>query len=65
MATGMRTAVLDYARMVETIDDYCRRAALMTLAPTADVYALRRWTVEELVRQFDGLAPRPWSERTT
>jgi hypothetical protein len=65
MAAGMRAMVLDYARMMETIDDYCRRAALMTLAPTADVYALRRWTVEEFVRQYDGLAPRPWSDRST
>jgi hypothetical protein len=60
MAAGMRSMVLDYARMMETIDDYCRRAALMTLAPTPEVYALRRWTVEEFVRQFDGLVPRPW-----
>ncbi len=64
MTTGMRTTVLDYARMMETIDDYCRRAALMTLAPEPDVYALRRWTVEEFVRQFDGLAPRPWRSPT-
>jgi hypothetical protein len=64
MAPGMRRSVLDYARMMETIDDYCRRAALMTLAPAPDVYALRRWTVEEFVRQFDGLAPRPWRSRT-
>jgi hypothetical protein len=65
MVTGMRSSVLDYARMMETIDDYCRRAALMTLEPTAEVYALRRWTVEEFVRQYDGLAPRPWSDRST
>lgn len=65
MAAGMRSSVLEYARMMETIDDYCRRAALMTLAPTAEVYALRRWTVEEFVRQYDGLVPRPWSDRST
>lgn len=61
MRAGMRSSVLEYARMMETIDDYCRRAALMTLAPAPDVYALRRWIVEEVVRQFDGLAPRAWS----
>jgi len=65
MVTGMRASVLDYARMMETIDDHCRRAALMSLPPTAEVYALRRWTVEEFVRQYDGLAPRPWSDRST
>ena len=65
MVTGMRASVLDYARMMETIDDHCRHAALMSLPPTAEVYALRRWTVEEFVRQYDGLAPRPWSDRST
>jgi hypothetical protein len=64
MAAGGRAGVLNYARMMETIDDYCRRAALMSLPPEPDVYALRRWTVEEYVRQFDGLAPRPWGSRT-
>jgi hypothetical protein len=64
MTPGGRRGVLNYARMMETIDDYCRRAALMTLPPEPDVYALRRWTVEEFVRQFDGLAPRPWRSPT-
>jgi len=57
---GGRSTVLDYARMMETLDDYCRRAVLMTLAPRAEVYALRRWTVEQYVAQFDGEPPQPW-----
>jgi hypothetical protein len=55
-----RAIILDYARMMEGIDASCRDAVLMTLPPTAEMYALRRWTVEEFVRQYDGLDPRPW-----
>jgi hypothetical protein len=55
-----RSIILDYARMMEGIDASCRAAAMMTLQPSAALYALRRWTVEEFVRQYDGLEPRPW-----
>lgn len=60
-----RTVILDYARMMEEIDAYCLGAALITLQPAPDIYALRRWTVEEFVRQYDGAAPRPWPGGTT
>jgi hypothetical protein len=56
-----RSIILDYAHMMEDIDAYCRDAALMTLQPSPEIYALRRWTVEEFVRQYDGLAARPWA----
>lgn len=60
-----RTVILDYARMMEEIDAYCLGAALITLQPAPDIYALRRWTVEEFVRQYDGASPRPWPGGTT
>lgn len=55
-----RSIILDYARMMEGIDASCRDAAMMTLQPSPQLYALRRWTVEEFVRQYDGRDPRPW-----
>jgi hypothetical protein len=55
-----RSIILDYARMMEGIDVSCREAAMMTLQPSPALYALRRWIVEEFVRQYDGLDPRPW-----
>ena len=55
-----RSIILDYARMMEGIDASCRDAAMMTLQPSPELYALRRWTVEEFVRQYDGRDPRPW-----
>jgi hypothetical protein len=50
---------------MEEADSYSREARLMALAPTPDLYALRRWTVEEFVRQYDGLPPRPWTTART
>jgi hypothetical protein len=55
-----RSIILDYARMMEGIDASCRDAAMMTLQPSPELYALRRWIVEEFVRQYDGFDPRPW-----
>jgi hypothetical protein len=60
-----RTVLLYYARTMEEADSYSREARLMALAPTPDLYALRRWTVEEFVRQYDGLPPRPWTTART
>ena len=55
-----RASILRYARLMERADDYCRSGELISLAATPDVHALRRWLVEEFVRQHDGEPPRPW-----
>jgi hypothetical protein len=60
-----RTVLLYYARTMEEADAFSRDARLMTLAPSPDLYALRRWTVEEFVRQYDGHAPRSWHSART
>jgi hypothetical protein len=60
-----RTVLLYYARTMEAADAYSREARLMTLPPTPELYALRRWTVEEFVRQYDGHPPRPWPSART
>jgi len=43
------------------VDDYCRNGDLLTLAAPADVTALRDWTMSEMLRQFAGEPPTPWS----
>jgi hypothetical protein len=60
LTTGSRAAMLSYARLMEQGDEFCRTGLVMNLAPDPEVYALRRWTVEEFVRQYAGEAPRPW-----
>ena len=61
LTPGSRAAMLSYARLMEQGDEFCRSGLVMNLAPDPEVYALRRWTVEEFVRQYAGEAPRPWA----
>jgi hypothetical protein len=61
LVPGSRTTMIRYARLMERADEFCRVGLVMNLAPDPEVYALRRWTVEEFVRQYAGLAPRPWT----
>ncbi|MFN8075623.1 MAG: hypothetical protein U0Q15_09405 [Kineosporiaceae bacterium] len=45
---------------MEQVDVYARAGTLSTPAPDVALYALRRWTVEEFVRQLAGREPQPW-----
>ena len=58
-----REVVLQYAVAMAEVDAFCEQAALITLATSPEMLELRRWTVEEFVRQYDGAPPRPWDER--
>ena len=58
-----RDVVLQYAVAMAEVDEFCRQAALMTPPTPPVMLELRRWTVEEFVRQYDGQPPRPWGER--
>jgi hypothetical protein len=58
-----RDLVLQYAVAMAEVDDFCRQATLITLATPPAMLELRRWTVEEFVRQYDGAPLRPWAER--
>lgn len=58
-----RTLVLQYAVAMAEVDEFARQATLITLATPPEMLELRRWTVEEFVRQYDGEPPRPWGER--
>lgn len=60
LVPGVRSIEIQFAKVMEESDAYCREQALMTLGPTRETYALRRWSVEEIVRQYDGESPRSW-----
>ncbi len=55
-----RKLMIDYARVLEQIDVYSRAGTLRTPATPVECYTLRRWIVEEFIRQYDGKPPRPW-----
>jgi anti-sigma regulatory factor (Ser/Thr protein kinase) len=54
-------AVVRYNRLLDEADDYCQRAELLTIAPTDEALAVRRWAFGQVVCQCQGEPPTPWS----
>ncbi|HTE73908.1 MAG TPA: hypothetical protein VK640_12010 [Actinomycetes bacterium] len=47
-------------QLLEEADAFCRDGTLLTLEPSSDVVAFRRWYIGELARQVAGEAPESW-----
>ncbi|HET9443589.1 MAG TPA: ATP-binding protein, partial [Acidimicrobiales bacterium] len=45
--------------VLEQVASYCRQGALLSLAPSEELSAFRRWWVSEIERQVRGATPRP------
>jgi anti-sigma regulatory factor (Ser/Thr protein kinase) len=54
-------AVERYNQLLDEADDYCQRAELLTIAPTDEALAVRRWAFGQVARQCHGESPSPWS----
>lgn len=52
----------EYARRLDAADELCRRGALLTLEPSEEIVALRRWLLSEVSRQLRGGQPLSWSQ---
>jgi len=59
---GAAFFVEHYDELLDEADDYCRRAALLTVAPTDEALAVRRWAFGQVVRQCRGEAPTPFAQ---
>jgi anti-sigma regulatory factor (Ser/Thr protein kinase) len=53
-------AVMRYNHLLDEADEYCQRAELLTIAPTAEALAVRRWAFGQVAAQCDGGPPTPW-----
>jgi anti-sigma regulatory factor (Ser/Thr protein kinase) len=53
-------AVLRYNLLLDEADDYCRRAELLTVAPSDEAVAVRGWAFGQIVSQCQGGAPTSW-----
>lgn len=42
------------------VDEYCAAGDLLVLPRTPELVGLSRWTLGELVRQYEGGEPQPW-----
>ncbi|HVM01878.1 MAG TPA: GAF domain-containing protein, partial [Acidimicrobiales bacterium] len=47
------------ALVLEQVAAYCRQGAMLSLAPSEELAAFRRWWVSEVERQVHGSPPRP------
>ena len=51
-----------YDRLLDEADAFCRAGALMTLAASSEALALRKWVLDEFVRQSQGELAVPWAQ---
>lgn len=51
-----------YDRLLDEADAFSRAGALMTLAASREAVAVRKWLLEEFVRQLAGARAVPWDE---
>jgi anti-sigma regulatory factor (Ser/Thr protein kinase) len=54
-------AVKWYGELLDEADDYCQRAELLTVAPSDEALAVRRWVFGQVACQCQGEPPTPWS----
>ena len=47
-------------RVFAAVDEYCAAGDLLVLPRSPELVALSRWTLGELVRQYEGGEPQPW-----
>ena len=50
-----------YNQLLDEADEYCRRAELLTIAPTDEAVTVRGWAFSQIVSQCQGGSPTPWS----
>ena len=55
-------AVVRYNQLLDEADEFCRQAKLLTIAPTEEALAVRRWAFGQVVCQCGGDAPTPWPQ---
>lgn len=51
-----------YDRLLDEADAFCRAGALMTLAATNEALAVRKWLLDEFVRQLAGDSAVAWGD---
>jgi hypothetical protein len=50
---------MQYNRLLDEADDFFRKAELLTIVPTEEALAVRRWAFGQLVCQCQGKPPTP------
>lgn len=60
---AVKQAVIDLGALLDEADNFCRQGQeLLTLATPPRAVALRRWFLDQFVRQIDGGQPVVWAD---
>ena len=51
-----------YNELLDEADDYCQRADFLTIAPSDESLAVRRWAFGQVACQCQGEPPTPWTQ---
>lgn len=55
-------AVVRYNELLDEADEYCQQADFLTIAPSDESLAVRRWAFGQVARQCHGEPPTPWPQ---
>ena len=55
-------ATAHYDDLLDEADGYCTAGSLLTLAPSREAVALRKWLLGEFIRQVGGETPVAWTD---
>lgn len=61
LVEGTPEILANVTAVLAEVDEYCRNGDLLTLAMPADLAVLRDWSNAEILRQYAGEEPTPWS----
>lgn len=61
MVPGTPELLEQVREVMDAVDQYCRTGDLLTLERSEDDRRLFDWTLEEIVKQYDGGEPAPWT----
>ena len=57
--------IIELQRALDAVEELCERGEMLTIAPTPEVSAFRRWYLDEIVRQLGSGEPTPWGSNYT
>jgi hypothetical protein len=60
LVAGVPELLAQVRKVMTAVDEYCRTGDLLTLERSENDRRLFDWTLDQIVRQYEGGAPTPW-----
>jgi hypothetical protein len=65
LPTHLGSQITELQRILDAAEALCGHGQMLTMAPTPEVAAFRRWYLGEIVRQLADTEPTPWRGLST